>query len=96
MVIVYRNRTIADAVSLHISRTPDLPEGIGKTWMWYDPTKPENSVAIPDGADGRCITEHPFALADRTWLETRLQAWISAGDVEILDKKPEDWVDKSE
>ena len=58
-----------------IAATPDLENGIGPVWLWYDPDAGANVISYAEGADGRCIVAHPWLAVDRDWLEAYLGAW---------------------
>jgi hypothetical protein len=86
--LVFPDRAIADVVLREIAATPDLENGIGPVWVWYDPDPGANVVGYVEGADGRCMVAHPWSAADRDWLEAYLGAWP---DVRLLDAFPADW-----
>lgn len=95
-VILFASRQIADDVMYHIARTPDLEGGVGKTWLWFDPSRPENSVQVNEGADGRCLVSHPWSETDIDWLATKMQTWMDRGEASVMDGMPADWVSKAE
>lgn len=82
-VIVFSDKTKADAVCNEIAATP-----YGLVWCWYDPDRPENAVQYAQSADGRCAIVHPFEEQDQAWLEVYLDGMAG---VRILNVLPADW-----
>jgi hypothetical protein len=86
--LVFPDRATADAVLREIAATPDLEDGIGPVWVWYDPDAAANVVGYAEGADGRCMIAHPWSDVDGDWLEGYLRAWPN---VLVLGAVPGDW-----
>jgi hypothetical protein len=89
VTIIFKTRQIADAITKEIAATPnDL------VWVWFNPDDSTNDVQYNEGADGRCLVDHPWSEEDRDWLEAYLDGWVQAGTVHLLDAMPADWVSK--
>jgi hypothetical protein len=86
--LVFPDRATAEVVLREIAATPDLDNGIGPVWVWYDPDSDANVIGYAEGADGRCMLAHPWPAVDRDWLEAYVQAWPG---VLVLDAIPGDW-----
>ena len=89
--IVFASRELANTILREVAATP-----FGSVWVFFEPDNPANSVAYNEGADGRCMIAHPFSEEDRDWLEAYMAEWIATGQVQVLDRQPEDWVSKGE
>jgi hypothetical protein len=87
-VIVFQDKATADLILKEIAATPNIPEGIGPVWVWYDPDSGENAVQYAQSADGRCAISHPWTGIDREWLEAYLDGMDG---VQVLDELPGDW-----
>ena len=85
---IFPDRATADAVLREIAVTPDLEDGIGPVWVWYDPDAAVNAVSYAQAADGRCMIVHPWRPIGRDWLEAYVGAWPG---VLVLDAIPGDW-----
>ena len=102
MMLIFRNKTIADTWLQEIGVTPS---GV---WVWLGATVDPNAdpfvelVGNPDGtpnvityaqdATGRCAIGHPFSAEDVAWLTDYCSAPIASGDMIVSDALPGDWV----
>ena len=82
-VIVFADKTTADAACKEITATP-----YGSVWCWYDPDQAANAVQYAQSADGRCAIAHRFEEQDRAWLEVYLAGMTG---VQVLNSLPTDW-----
>lgn len=87
-VLLYANRTVANAFATEIAATPQIENGVSPVWLWYDPDQPANAVVYAESTDGRCAQSHPFDEATHDWLA--IQAEGHPG-VTVGNALPADW-----
>lgn len=105
-VILYRNRTIANNLTAKVSVLPSFvwlkmgpvvkPGESSFVECVGDPDGSPNVVSIPEDVQGRCLQEHGLSDEDVTCLQDAWADEFASGDVQLLDKIPEDWVSKAD
>lgn len=83
MLIVFEDKTKADAILKEIAVTP-----FGMVWVWYDPDIEINQIQYITSSDGRCAICYSFTEEDKLWLEIYLDGITG---IQILNVLPDDW-----